>query len=142
MDGTDEGRCPSAQTLLAMQAHADAWEDLEDRYGILEVEEASALLGIVDPAVVAARTERGELLGVVREGRMIFPRFQFVAGLGPATGLAEILAVFRDNDWDPDSIALWFVDTDGYCNGAEPAAILASNPDLVLSAARSGSARW
>jgi len=141
MGGTNEG-CPSAQTLLAMQAHADAWEDLEDRYGILEVEEASALLGIVDPAEVAARTERGELLGVVREGRMIFPRFQFVAGLGSAMGLGEILAVFRDNDWAPDSIALWFVDTDGYCNGAEPAAILASNPDLVLSAARSGSARW
>lgn len=87
---------------------------------------------------------RHRLLGVHRGGRTVFPAFQFTgdAPAAPASRLAEILSVFAANGWDVDSVALWFTAPDGYTGGVEPAAILGTDPELVLTAAESVSAPW
>lgn len=137
---------PSETTLRGLLAHDQAWRDLKERWGAWGSAEVARIAGSrnANPYEWAtSQVRKHRLLGVERNNRLVFPGFQFHPEKGtPAKILPQVLATFRDADWDGDSVALWFVAPQGSADGAVPAAIIHSDPDRLLRAAQATTARW
>lgn len=130
---------PSEATLRAVLAHEQAWRNLEERWGTLSSTEVAKAMGRHDGDLhlwATAQAHDLKLLAVER-GSLVFPGFQLHPVTGePSPAMPAILDAFVRAGWDNDSVALWFTGPQGSANGAVPAAILHTAPDLALAAAR------
>jgi hypothetical protein len=133
----DPARFGQRAALLA--AAEGLWgQQLGESLGLAEVK---ALLGVTSRQAVHDLVRRGRLLGLpLRNGRVVYPRFQFGPDGRPHPTLAAVLAALRDGTANPWTMASWFTTEHLELEGMTPAAWLQEGMDperLVIVARRS-----
>ncbi|MGH7818264.1 MAG: hypothetical protein ACREQ9_00675 [Candidatus Binatia bacterium] len=111
---------------------------------LLEGKEVERLLGVRTRQAVSDLRTRRRLLGLVRkDGRVVYPAFQFADRGRPFPEMKQILEVFEEADVDEWTIASWFVTPKALLRGATPAAWLRDGGDssIAVTAARRTVAR-
>ena len=137
-DAVQEAHAPLPPGLLAAVADQEnRWRDIDRRYGLYSSADVAALVG----STARNRSEyasnlrsKGQVLAVARRGRYVYPAFQFSAAGRVHQVVPAVLAVLRDQDWDPESIILWMTAPNGYLGGDAPADRI-DDTDAVLDAA-------
>jgi hypothetical protein len=110
---------------------------------LLGMHDVQALLGVTTRQAVHDLVKRGRLLGLLtRDGRTLYPRFQFGADGRPDPALGNLLAVFHAVDVNPWTIASWFATEQSELDGRSPAEWLAAgdDPERLLAVARHSAA--
>lgn len=136
---------PGKSTLEAIREREVAWRDIEARYGLLTSTDVASAAGSrsSNPSEYAAGLRRhNRVIATRRARRLLFPGFQFTHDGRPRPEIKPVIEVFRDSDWDDDSIILWFTAPNGYLDDDEPLHRLDRTPDAVLEAARNAAADW
>lgn len=99
--------------------------------GLLSLQDAQALLHVRTRQAVHDLVQRGRLLGLpTRNGRMVYPRFQFGPDGRPYAALGSILAVFRAVKTNPWTIASWFTSEQAELEGLTPTEWFARGKDV------------
>ena len=129
----DDDRALGDPTLFGQRAALLAaaetlWgRQLGDLLGLKDVQ---ALLGVTTRQAVHDLVQRGRLLGLpTREGRTVYPRFQFGPDGRPHAALGRVTAAFRAVEADPWTIASWFTSAQPELDGLTPAEWLARGCD-------------
>ncbi|MGH3446215.1 MAG: hypothetical protein ACRDQA_09875 [Nocardioidaceae bacterium] len=127
---------PGPATLQAIRDREQAWRDVASRYGLLTSQQVGANAGVRGAAEWASQRLRSrQVIAVKRGGRNLFPGFQFDERGEVRAGLARVIEAFDQAGWDAESVMLWFTAPSGTLDDAEPATLLATDPDAVLDAA-------
>lgn len=110
---------------------------------LLDAKEVRRILGVGTRQAVSDLARRRRLLALRRrDGRVVYPAFQFGAHGRPHEALPRILAIVAPHV-DPWTIASWFRTPSKLLGGASPARWLelGRDPERVLEAARRTAAR-
>jgi hypothetical protein len=75
-----------------------------------------------------------QLFSIRRDGRYVFPRYAFGNDFRPLPVMSDIMKTFHG--WDPMMIAGWLESTSSFLQGRRPRELIASDPILVLQAAK------
>lgn len=120
----------SLQLARSQQATEAAFQRIQQEFGLLRIEEVAELLG--------ARPISSELLGVRRDGIIVFPGYQFDRGERTVRLVIEpLLALARANSWSNESLALWLIGpSTSFEADGRPVDHLADQPEAVLASAR------
>ena len=78
--------------------------------------------------------EQGMIFALRRSNCFMYPRYEFADDYKPLPVIREILSEF--DGASAVRIASWFESTSSFLNGRRPREIVASNPDLVVQAAK------
>jgi hypothetical protein len=111
--------------------------------GLRSLQDVQALLGVSRRQAVHDLVQRGRLLGLpLREGRIVYPRFQFGPNGRPFPALGSVLAAFRAVEANPWTIASWCTTEQPELQGLTPAEWLAQGRDAerLAEAARHAAA--
>lgn len=100
---------------------------------LLEVGATQRLLRVRSPHAVHDLAHGGHLLALsTREGRALFPAFQFTDEGRPHEALPAVLAAFDDADADPWTVASWLATPRPELGGERPIDWLKHNKDREL----------
>ena len=107
-------------------------------YEVLEAEQVHALYGsrAKNKSALAARWRaEGKIFAVEHESSLLYPAFQFDSQGRPRPVVADILSILaaKLSGWQ---LALWFVSSNGWLDGASPLDLLDDDPERVLDAAK------
>lgn len=103
----------------------------------LSIQEVAALLdpGQPDPARVAQFAEAGELLGVLHEGVLKFPKYQF-SGADIREAIPELMALAKHDGIPPWDVAYWMISPSSLFAAQDRPMDRLDDPDELLIAAR------
>lgn len=134
----------SPQAAQSVQATENFWRRVAGEFGMLTAAEAGERLGAagVRPGSLALqRISERRLIGVRRRGHrgVLVPGFQFDGSGRVFPVIADLLAVLPDDDavdW-AGALVMFLCDPNGWLpDGGRPVDLLATDPDVVLDAAR------
>lgn len=92
-------------------------------------------LGPANPIATVSRWKlQGRIFALRHGGKDYFPKYALGQDFRPLPVIKEILAVLAG--YDPDLLAGWFDSSSRFLGGKRPRELLATEPALVLSAAR------
>lgn len=120
----------SPQLARSQQATEAAFQRIQQEFGLLSIEEVAELL---DAPPIAS-----ELLGVSRDGIIVFPGYQFDRRARTVQSvIGPLLALAKDNSWSNESLALWLTGpSTSFEADGRPVDHLADEPEAVLASAR------
>lgn len=127
------------RALARLRSASDAaWERLVERWGAYsdyQVAQRAGYQGARPAAYITPLVRQRMLFGVRRQGRRMFPGFEFDSKMRPRRGLREALAGLPAR-WSNLDKALWFNAPNGWLDDKSPAEVLASSPTAVAKAAK------
>lgn len=136
------GSVAAAKKPVPISAAEAAWrQELGD---LLNEDEVRHRLRVADRRTVTARSRRGELLALdTKDGRRLYPAFQFRDDGQPFPILTKVLAAFRGAAESLFTVAAWLVSPNSLLEQKSPAAWMRHEGDaaLLLEAARRTAAR-
>lgn len=100
---------------------------------------AAERLHVTTRQAVQARAQRGTLLGLMQDGRVGFPSWQFTPAGGPYPIMKRVLRTFRDHGLtDPRLVVSWFATEQDELEGQRPVDWMRGDcpPEPLLLAAR------
>lgn len=98
--------------------------------GLLSLQDVQAMLGVRTRQAIHDLVRRGRLLGLpTREGRTVYPCFQFGPDGRPYPEIASVLLVFHATGANHWTVASWFTTEQPELGGRTPAAWLADGQD-------------
>jgi hypothetical protein len=141
---------PGPATTRAALSVEQAWRDMEAEFGLLSAAEISARAGSRATSVRAWASQKrrdGQLLGVTRRNRVLYPGFQIDSVGAVVASVPAVWAVFRAAGWREDHVLLWFTAANGRLAGQRPADLMpGADPAVVderlVAAARAATEQW
>ncbi len=141
---------PGPMITRATLGVEQAWRDMESEFGLLSAAEISARAGSRATSVRAWASQKrrdGQLLGVSRRNRVLYPGFQIDPVGSVVASVPAVWAVFRSAGWREEHVLLWFTAANGWLGGQRPVDLLSgadagSVDDRLVNAARSAAEQW
>lgn len=131
-----------ARATLGVEA---AWRDVEREFSLLSAAEISRRAGSRAAAARSWASQKrlaGQLVGVVRRNRIVYPGFQLDATGAIRPAVPRVIAVLRGGGWSDEHIVLWFTAADGRLGGVRPVDELDGPPEPIVAAAEAAAVRW
>jgi hypothetical protein len=133
--------------LLDRWTRQEAEDDAEwtEFFGpLLDAQQAAPILGVKSVESVAEMARDGKLLALpTRDGRVVFPAFQFGKAGAVYPEIERIIAIFADIVVTPYTIASWLLGPKEYLQGHSPIRWLelGGDPERVIAGAEVAAAR-
>jgi hypothetical protein len=93
-----------------------------------------AQAGGVEQAKLDEWVRSRKVFGLERDGRLLFASYLFGPDHQPLPGVPAVLEIL--DGYGPARLAAWFESTSSFLGGNRPRELIASNPELVIEAAR------
>lgn len=135
---------PSPQLARAVQASENVWKDIERKYGMLTSMDVALLIGSKNSSrsIAADKRAAGELIGVQRGNRYVYPGFQFDRESGKThPHIPGLIAVAADVGWDHEDLVFWLVSPSEYFGGERPVDHL-DDVDFVTKVQLAATVEW
>ncbi len=106
----------------AVQATENAWHRIDDEFGMLQSVEVAKLIGSSSPHrnIASDMRKRGQIVGVERLNRYLYPGFQFGADGAVKPAIKDLLTAAEAAGWTDASLVLWLCAPSGAFAGSRP----------------------
>jgi hypothetical protein len=145
MGGIEPGVEATPQVARSLQATENRWRRIEREFGMLDSGQVAEFLGAsgTNRNLAHSLAKKGQILGVKRGRKTLFPGFQFDADSGEVRPvIAQVASIGRQSGWEDRHLLQWLCTPNGYLDGARPVDHIADEVTLLQAAESDLAVRW